>query len=381
MNAINHFGIAITLFAVLLLWGKQPRRVSDRILIFFLISLSLPLLMEFLGWAPTFQSHFSLAIPLSLGPFMFLYTQSLMRDDYTLLNVKILHFLPLLIGVVILSLSPRGRFLPEAGSMPDVMSMIELLFILSHLVSFSVYAVLIYQLLRRHKRRVLDHFAQTSNRISLQWLVWLVYLLFALFIFGHLLPLVDRSNVFPQAQMTFALITQLHSGGALFLIVGLGYFGIQQSPVFSQPTNVKHMGKPLTTTTETTEKADSRYESSRLTDADLDTYLEQIETYMKEEKPYLDSDLNLARLSELLDLPSKLVTETINRRLNKNFFNYVNDYRIAAVKQLLLDPENDSRTIISLAFDVGFNSKTTFNAMFKKSTEMTPTQYRKKFRP
>jgi AraC-like DNA-binding protein len=109
----------------------------------------------------------------------------------------------------------------------------------------------------------------------------------------------------------------------------------------------------------------------------LEDYLSNLESFVKLEKPYLNSDLTLGDLAKLLDMPKHHLTETLNRKLQKNFYSYVNECRITEFKALLQDPQNSMQTIMSLAYQVGFNSKSAFNTFFKKSTQMTPTQFRK----
>ena len=77
-------------------------------------------------------------------------------------------------------------------------------------------------------------------------------------------------------------------------------------------------------------------------------------------------------------LPTYQVSQAINEGMKRNFYELVNSYRVAEAKQLLLDPRNKEFTILSVGFEAGFNSKTTFNTVFKKFTGLTPTEFRDK---
>jgi len=101
---------------------------------------------------------------------------------------------------------------------------------------------------------------------------------------------------------------------------------------------------------------------------------------MENEKVYQEPELTLQLLSEKLQIPSYLTSHAINEGLKKSFYDLINGYRIEEAKRLLVDPRNASFTILSIGFDAGFNSKTTFNTVFKKFTGLTPTEYRKKYR-
>ena len=97
---------------------------------------------------------------------------------------------------------------------------------------------------------------------------------------------------------------------------------------------------------------------------------------MEEGKLYQETELTLQGLADKLQFPSYQVSQAINDGMNKSFYDLINSYRIEEAKRLLMDPKNRNFTILSLGFEAGFNSKTTFNTVFKKFTGLTPTDYR-----
>jgi len=99
---------------------------------------------------------------------------------------------------------------------------------------------------------------------------------------------------------------------------------------------------------------------------------------MDKDKLYQETELTLQDLADKIQYPSYLVSQAINEGLNKNFYDLINGYRVEEAKRLLLDPKNSNYTILSVGFEAGFNSKTTFNTVFKKFTGQTPTDYRAK---
>jgi AraC-like DNA-binding protein len=102
-------------------------------------------------------------------------------------------------------------------------------------------------------------------------------------------------------------------------------------------------------------------------------------TYLMEiEKLYRDETISLQSLSEKLSITPHQLSQIINNKLNKNFADFINTYRIEEVKKRLNDPKNANQKILSIAFDVGFNTRVAFNTAFKKYTRMTPTQYKEK---
>ena len=93
---------------------------------------------------------------------------------------------------------------------------------------------------------------------------------------------------------------------------------------------------------------------------------------MVEKEPYIDSELTLNSLAEMLSISPHNLSEAINTQLDKSFFDFINFYRVERVKKDLLDPTNNHLKILAIAFDAGFNSKSSFNTIFKKHTNMTP---------
>jgi AraC-like DNA-binding protein len=98
---------------------------------------------------------------------------------------------------------------------------------------------------------------------------------------------------------------------------------------------------------------------------------------MKNQKLFLDSELNLIKLSSISGIPLHQLSYTINNGFNENFFMFVNRFRIEEAKKLILDPKMNYLSILGIGFEVGFNSKTVFNTTFKKITGFTPTSFKK----
>jgi len=103
----------------------------------------------------------------------------------------------------------------------------------------------------------------------------------------------------------------------------------------------------------------------------------RLEEYIKTEEAFLNPSLTIFNLANGLDIPSLELSLFLNKELHKNFFDYINEYRIDKAKKLLIDPDKKDHTVLEILYEVGFNSKSSFNTAFKKFTNKTPTQYRK----
>ena len=102
----------------------------------------------------------------------------------------------------------------------------------------------------------------------------------------------------------------------------------------------------------------------------------KLSTVIEQKKLYRNPELSLSDLSKSVDISERVISIAINQELGKNFFQFINEYRIGEVKERLKDPNNDHLKILSLAFDAGFNSKASFNRVFKSYTGQTPKDYK-----
>jgi AraC-like DNA-binding protein len=119
-----------------------------------------------------------------------------------------------------------------------------------------------------------------------------------------------------------------------------------------------------------------KYEKSRLTPERSERYLDRLLSFMKKEKPFTDGNLTIQKLAETLSIPPHHLSQTINERLGQTFSDFINAYRIEEAKRKLLDPALKHLSVLGIAEEVGFNSKSSFNSVFKKYTNMTPSEFR-----
>ncbi|NIM17140.1 MAG: helix-turn-helix domain-containing protein [Candidatus Aminicenantes bacterium] len=121
-----------------------------------------------------------------------------------------------------------------------------------------------------------------------------------------------------------------------------------------------------------------KYEKVRLSSEYAEKYLKKLLHFMESEKPYLDPNITLHKLSKEIIIPDHYLSQVINTRLNKNFYEFINFYRIEEAKKILTHSKNHF-TILEVAFEVGYNSKSAFNRSFKKHVGVTPSDFRKEY--
>ena len=124
---------------------------------------------------------------------------------------------------------------------------------------------------------------------------------------------------------------------------------------------------------------EAHYGKSGLQTEEAEAIRSKLEGHMQKNKPYLENKQSLKELSTHVGVSSNYLSQVLNELIKRNFYDYVNGYRLEDFKALVKDPKNQQFTLLSLAYQCGFNSKTTFNTFFKKATGQTPSQYFKKF--
>jgi AraC-like DNA-binding protein len=160
------------------------------------------------------------------------------------------------------------------------------------------------------------------------------------------------------------------------VIYFLGYVAIRQPEVFKVPqpdTLFENIATP--TLDLNIEEVPQKEIETEKTLEDLPILKEKLEIYMLKNKPYANPNLSLNELASKLKMPPHILSKVINQGFQKNFFDFINSYRVDEFKVRMDDPKYRHYTLISVAYEVGFNSKTAFNRSFKKMTNQTPSEY------
>lgn len=123
---------------------------------------------------------------------------------------------------------------------------------------------------------------------------------------------------------------------------------------------------------------EKKYQSTQLRSFDISKLTEKLDHLMKKEKVYQDESINLVKLSKQMDLTEHQLSEFLNLHIRKSFFHLINHYRILEAKELC--KSHPEKNILTIAYEVGFPSKSTFYDAFKREVGTSPTEYRKKLK-
>jgi AraC-like DNA-binding protein len=229
-----------------------------------------------------------------------------------------------------------------------------------------LYIIIIYFKIRHHQKRIQIISSNTEN-INLQWFIELIV---QFFIILTITVCYELYNIFIHKRNEHFIMD------LLFLIIAYSAsrYSIRQKEIY--PTNKKQREELLSLKLEDKILADKK---KLIPDNEFEDLRQQLITIMETEKPYLDGELNLLKLSDLLQINIHQLSYLLNTGFNQNFFQFVNKYRIDLAKKLLLDNSQKKFSILGIAYESGFNSKTSFNTIFKKMTKLTPSEFKKKY--
>jgi AraC-like DNA-binding protein len=300
---------------------------------------------------------------LLIGPSLYFYVRSLTESNFKFTFRDTVHFIPGFLFILLRSLI----FFPviRTDAAPTHGALINLFTLLTSIenilaITLSFYYIFIsIRLTQKHELWVYQNFSNTSRKsllwlrnlivgLSIVWVVWLPGVITNLFTADLILTYLSS---FP-----FQIITSV-------IVFWIGYVGFVQGEIFSMELSFeKRRGS---------EKPDPKKENSFSSDIK-----EQIIKAMESDKLFLIPELTLAMLSSHLNISTKNISAVLNSDLSRNFHDFINEYRVAEVKKRLRSPENDHLTLLAIAQDSGFNSKSSFNRVFMKLVKMSPKEYK-----
>ncbi|MCK5138054.1 MAG: helix-turn-helix transcriptional regulator [Bacteroidales bacterium] len=368
MEAILYIGISQTLFAGILIAVKRPRMLANRILAAWLLIICTEMIIVLIN--DTLIELYPIKIlPYTYGPLLLLYAKWMTSEHPSFDPRYLWHFSPFFVFLVasLVFIDEKVMSGTDGFLVIDRFISFRIVYAISFFVSITAYSIATFVVINRHQKRLKQLISYSSGKITLQWLLGLsitFYLGYVLmFIFGGIDILVGFMPFDPY-EISFIGLTIL-----TFLF---GVFGFNQPSIFEEVVKFKEQKIALTD-----ENGSKKYQRSGLKKKDVAQYISLIEDHMDKEQPFLNRELTIFDLSDQLEIPRHFLSEVINEHMGKNFYNLVNGYRIEEVKRRLEDPEFKYLTILAIAYDSGFNAKSSFNTIFKEKTGMTPSEYQK----
>ena len=359
-------GFANALFFSILIFSKPKRSRADKLLAGWLIFLSLQLVIPFL-YLSDLSKYYPFAgieaIFYVIHPLMlYLYIKSIIGQFPTRKQLFKLITFALLAELTMFSfflIPANDRYKIIMGEMP-IKGYLYVI-IIPVVIYFSYFIIRSFKILKDYKQNVLEVYSYKEN-VDLLWLRRL-----ALFFYGSFIVCVPVLILFYLKKVPLAEADYVCFACLTIFIFFIGFWGYKQGEVFNLHEEVT--GRNSSTTTEN--------HTTSLHPIPEDKII-AVKKIMESDKPFLNPSLTVYELAKIVDMQPHYLSRLINQEYQCNFFEFINQYRINAFKEYIASDKFKGFTLLGIALECGFNSKSAFNRIFKEHTGLTPTEYKKK---
>lgn len=357
MSLLFLSAIFITLFVVFILLTKKDKSASDYILLVWLTSAVMALIAFYQIHQKDFSFPnfiaFSIGLPILQCPSLYLYVKYKTKTRQFKLKDS-LHYLPALIVIALyyefyfLSFDEK---LAVFHNNADNFTLANTIKLATIYVSGMIYIPLAVSDIYKYRKGLKNSFSNTE-KVNFNWLL---YLILGISIIWFVVYFIQDDTV-------------IFSFASIYLI-WLAYFGTKQVNVFSENKS------PENNIIEVEEKLPTPDIETKAPNPELYLISEKLDKAIHTEKVFQNPELTLNELAEILNENPVLVSNTINQIKGVTFYDLINESRITEFLERVQMPENRNLTFLAIAYDCGFNSKSTFNRNFKKFTGKTPKEY------
>lgn len=364
MEVFFFVGIVVSFLLMLLVFSKSKKHRADWIFGFwqllFLVHFTL-LYIRFSELNETLSFLIGLDTPFVLAhiPFIFFYTTSVVGGSITNIR-KVLHLFPSIllfifsvVATVLYASDDKLKIYNQ--ELESNYALVDILFMIQTLVYFPF----LFRMLKRYSIRIEDQFSNTDH-LSLRWLQRItIGAAITFFLNIVLVFLVKELHIFSAEFIGKSSVILI-----CILQIYLGYFGLKYTAIFSE---ISINNQP----------ARKKYDKTGISSAKAMEKFEDLLTFMEKEKPYLNPDLTLNELADSFGVSYNHLSQIINENARKNFYSFINGFRLEESIRLLKKEESTKYTILAIAYESGFRSKSVFNTFFKKEKGLTPSEFRK----
>lgn len=331
---ISGLGVLHGFFLSIILWNYGKTSKSNKILSVLLFVLSLrvgkSVFLEFTEHLEIKLIFIGLSTLMAIGPLFYLYMRSLIEKEFEFKKNDWLHFVPLSLGLVF------GIWMSEeaADTLPKLFFVFLFVMYYGH---YLTYLVISYSRVYKKKKAGLK--GKTNRLLRLLFFgllsLWFVYVLN---LFDEFVPYIIGPILYTVIAYAISII-----------IIRKGYINITDG---------------------------AKYKTTAISQNQIDDIFRKVDQVVAKDQEYKNPNLSLRTLSEKLKLSTQVLSMVINKESKSNFNSYINHYRIEESMVMFLTKKYDHYTIASIAFEVGFNSLTSFNTAFKKQIGKTPLAFR-----
>ncbi len=346
---------------------KTEHKLSNRLFALFLLLTTIDIggiLFDLLYHSPSNTGMFRNLMTFLQLPTFYLYVLSVCYYDFKLKPKHFIHVVPfLIVNLVLLPRFYSVNLYSKISFLENNSNMLEIQFIHIFLhIQIFVYIIAVFSILRKAKKIYLENYAGASIE-SLNWLLQLTVAI-SVFYFIALLKNIFKFTNYPNVSEWLKIGLFVFE---LIIISWYLYKALNNPKLFRNIDSKLKLIKDIHSNKKNTEPPTE----------EINFELLKLKKYMHEKKPFLNPSLTIQDISNDIEIPTRDLSLLINHKLGQHFFDFINSYRVENAMVILKDNTKNKMTILEILYEVGFNSKSSFNTAFKKHCGITPTEYRK----
>ncbi|WP_109301377.1 AraC family transcriptional regulator [Aquimarina sp. AU474] len=365
LNFIIATGLTITIMTLVLILKQVDKRLPQIILIAFYFLIFFMLLNLYTAIHQLSIPFYVSFIPHDIarwliGPLLYLYVKSLFLSHDRIRKSALYHLIPTTMYLLFFSIP----LLIEKVSPTTKISYLDVFYIyedwLTTLTSLYtlVYLVVILYSLKKYVKKIKSNYSNL-NKNDLNWVKLLI--IGGVLVVGFDFSISLYQNIIKGLEINSGVFTLI---AIIVLISYLGYYGIGQSNILLPKFILQEHKSTLNILSSSSSDQINELEN-------------KLKKLLQEKKPYLNQELTLIELANLMSITDKKLSALLNNHMNISFYDLINGYRVMAVKKTIDAEEFKNYTLLGIALTCGFNSKASFNRVFKKETGLSPSQYKK----
>lgn len=358
------------LMAFFLLTVKTENKLANRLFAWFFIVSAIDLSGFFV--IAYIQDYLDLmifrwTICLLAMPLFYLYVLSVCYSDFKLKWKHLLHLLPIiLVNLVFL---PRLYLASDADMtlLSGDLDHLPEIYLIQILIEFQYvfYIVSAFLILKKYREIYLENYTNPSTS-TYKYLFQMT----TVFLIAHCLVALKNVLRYSDYRQIFLWLNVVVGSVALFITCWLVMKALNHPELF------RGINSKIQLTKDILPEVEEKTESKNVQDDAISSQISRLKQYMAEREPFLDPSLTIQELANQIDISVRDLSILINHHMDQHFFDFVNEYRIQKAMGILKDQFRSQLTVLEILYEVGFNSKSSFNTSFKKHTNLTPTAYR-----
>lgn len=369
LDGIARISVFVSLLlAFFLLTVKTENKLANRLFAFFFIFSAIDLsgffIHVYIGEHQNLEIFRSTVCLLQM-PLFYLFVLAVCYSDFKLQWKHLIHILPFIVANLLFT--TRIYLSIGDGSFLEPLNQMSEIYFIQVLIEFQYvfYIISAFLILKKYKEIYLENYANPSVS-TYKWLFQMT----CVFLAAHAVAALKNLIRFSSFREIFLWTNVLVGSIALFVTCWLIMKALNHPELF------RGVNSKLKLTKDILPKAEEKPEFVNAQSELINNQIILLKQYMSEKEPFLDPSLTIQELANQIAIPVRDLSVLINHHMKQHFFDFINEYRIEKAMAILKDSSKNELTVLEILYEVGFNSKSSFNTSFKKYTNLTPTAYR-----